>query len=211
MRILIVTSFFPPLNSIASHRPYSWAKYWSAMGHDVTVLTPGKLRNAKTDLSVSMEGFELLEVETLPFLKRLKSNYHSDSKVDCKLTVERSFGSLIRRSLTWFRRKAGLFDSCHMPDWTDFWVSRAFQTVKARQPWDLVISTVPPFPIHRLAYQIRQCGLAKSWIMDYRDLIVGSPVTNAIFPFNLIEKGLERKYARSADAITTVSKGLQRS
>ena len=39
MRILIVTHYFPPENAIASLRPYSWAKYWTAIGHQVTVLT----------------------------------------------------------------------------------------------------------------------------------------------------------------------------
>lgn len=42
MRILIVSTFFPPENSIASFRPYSWAKWWSRAGHEVTVVSTKK-------------------------------------------------------------------------------------------------------------------------------------------------------------------------
>ena len=43
MNILIVSHYFPPGNSIAALRPYSWAKYWSRMGHQVTVAENGRI------------------------------------------------------------------------------------------------------------------------------------------------------------------------
>ena len=42
MRILIVAHAFPPMNSTASHRPYSWARVWRDLGHEVHVLTAVK-------------------------------------------------------------------------------------------------------------------------------------------------------------------------
>ena len=41
MRILIITTLFPPDTAIAAVRPYMFAKYLSKMGHDVTVIRPG--------------------------------------------------------------------------------------------------------------------------------------------------------------------------
>jgi hypothetical protein len=46
MKLLIITYFFPPLNSIASLRLYSFAKYLTEFGLDVTVFTtPKKVNN----------------------------------------------------------------------------------------------------------------------------------------------------------------------
>ena len=72
MKILIVTAFFPPQNSIASLRPYSWAKYWSRAGHDVTVLTVPK-KASPSDSPMPTDGFKLLEVPIpgLGFLRKL--------------------------------------------------------------------------------------------------------------------------------------------
>ena len=63
-----------------------------------------------------------------------------------------------------------------MPDLTDFWVGSALRSLKAQKPWDVVISTAPPFAVHRLADRIRKADLARRWVMDYRDLIVDSPI-----------------------------------
>ena len=41
-KILIISYDWTPRNSIGVHRPYSWAKYWSLNGYEVTVLTSKK-------------------------------------------------------------------------------------------------------------------------------------------------------------------------
>lgn len=212
MRMLIVTSFFPPLNSIASHRPYSWAKYWSQAGHDVTVLTPEKIRDLKTDLDVSLDGFTCIETAPLPLVRYLKGKFRqAAASTPHAPPSTSSSASLLKSTLGFIRRRLGILDSCHMPDITDLWVNQAFAAIRHSQPWDIVVSTVPPFPIHRLAYRIKKEGLAKKWIMDFRDLIVGNPVTGGLFPFSAIERWLERRYIAAADAVTTVSEGLARS
>ncbi|MFM8917928.1 MAG: hypothetical protein ACKOGP_09325, partial [Bacteroidota bacterium] len=61
MRILIISTFFPPQNSIASHRPYSWAKYWSKAGHEVVVLTTPKKKNSNQTIDTSQGGFQVVE------------------------------------------------------------------------------------------------------------------------------------------------------
>ena len=39
MKVLIVSFFYPPLRSVASHRPESLAQGFAGAGHNVTVLT----------------------------------------------------------------------------------------------------------------------------------------------------------------------------
>ena len=40
--ILIIAYDWPPRNVISTHRVYSFAKYWSKIGHTITVLTAKK-------------------------------------------------------------------------------------------------------------------------------------------------------------------------
>ena len=42
LKIVIISYSWPPRNAISVHRPYSWARYWSEQGNDVTVLTAKK-------------------------------------------------------------------------------------------------------------------------------------------------------------------------
>ncbi len=213
MRILIVTSFFPPLNSIASHRPYSWAKYWSQAGHDVTVLTPQKVRDPQTDLEADLTGFTTIEAPLFPWIRNLKQSLrHAQGAGTFSLpTKSLACKSFFKKALGFVRERYGVLDSTHMPDVSDLWVSPALAALSGHKAWDIVISTAPPFSIHRLACRIKKKGLAKRWIMDYRDLIVGSPVTKGLFPFTALERWLERRYINFADAVTTVSDGLANS
>lgn len=63
-KILIITHYFPPINAIASHRPYSWAKYWSRMGNDITVLTTKK-EPKSNDLNLDCSFFKVIEAENI--------------------------------------------------------------------------------------------------------------------------------------------------
>ena len=49
MRILIIAYYFPPEThaTMASLRPYSWANYWSKMGHEVCIITNRKNNHLK--------------------------------------------------------------------------------------------------------------------------------------------------------------------
>ena len=49
MRILIITTFYPPDTAVAAVRPYMFAKYLTELGHDVTVLRSGEFYNSASD------------------------------------------------------------------------------------------------------------------------------------------------------------------
>ena len=49
MRILILTTFYPPDTAVAAVRPYMLAKYLTQRGHDVTVLRSGEFYNSASD------------------------------------------------------------------------------------------------------------------------------------------------------------------
>lgn len=211
MRILIVSTFFPPLNSIASLRPYTWAKYWALEGHDVTVLTLEKELDPKVQLSLPNTGFKVIEISQPGFVKKLKRGYQESSKdaQDVKTSVYQRFKILLKlpflKIFNWLRYKKGVFNACRMPDFTDLWVAPAIKEVSKLPKFDLVVSSAGPYTVHVVAHKLKVQGFAKQWIADYRDTWSDNYIYSGLFPFNLIEKRLERRILQEADAITTVS------
>lgn len=221
MNILIISTIFPPENSIASLRPYSWAKYWTKAGHSVTVLTVPKWVTSTTALDLPTEGFEVWEVsvrwlEWFEYAKEyLLKQIRTDHKLVEKTTKSNSglnfISYLIQNKISnWLynlRAKHGIYYSSRFPDKTDFWVKPAVRQA-CQKNWDLIISTSGPYTTHNVAYRLKKSGHAKNWIADFRDLWVDNHVFPGLFPFTVIERQLERKWLKRADVITTVSKPL---
>jgi hypothetical protein len=170
MRILIVSSFFPPLNSIASHRPYSWAKYWSRAGHEVSVLTPTRNIDSRQALHCNLDGFQILTTLPKPWLDRLRKQYNEVRQPN----ASHGLRQMLNQAFHSFRQRTGIFAGSHFPDFSDMWVPQAMKCIRQHPTWDVVVSTAPPFSVHRLGYKIKKEGLAKRWIADFRDLIVDS-------------------------------------
>ncbi len=62
MKVLIVTTFYPPDTAVAAVRPYMFAKYLTKLGHEVTVLRSGEIEHGfssfyKNDPSVRVISF----------------------------------------------------------------------------------------------------------------------------------------------------------
>lgn len=209
MKILIISSNFPPLNSIASLRPYSWAKYWSREGHKVTVLTTEK-PTTTINLNFDLSNFRLLEVP-IPFIDYMRkfddNNYHRKTN---EHGYSKSHNKLVKKIILFinkFRRTRGIFLGARMPDHHDFWVIPAYRAV-CREEWDLVISTHQPYANHIIAYSLKRKKKSKNWIADFRDLWVDDHLYYGLFPFTILESYLENKICKTADYLTTVSQPL---
>lgn len=211
MKILIITAYFPPQNSIASLRPYSWAKYWSRAGHDVTVLTiPKDYHPSNTPMPT--EGFKVMEVPIpgLKFLRELLgARVHRKRTNDIMQArpYESNFKNWLRVKLDDWRQHYGVIYACRMPDPMDVWKMVAIRAVK-NQCWDLVISSAWPYCVHAPAHYLRSHGLAKKWIADWRDLWVDNHMFPGLPGVRLIERWLEKRWSECADIITTVSQPL---
>ena len=70
VNILIISWFFPPMNHVASGRPYSWARHFADQGHAVTVLTPEKEPQVHGALTMTFEPRENLRVVETPLRLR---------------------------------------------------------------------------------------------------------------------------------------------
>lgn len=214
MKILIICLFFPPRNSIASLRPYSWAKYWSRMGHDVTVVTtPKKYHPSNIDLP--FDGFRVIEVDVplVRFLRKISSkNYFSHENAQVRGREKSGFLPCVVQSIQerWRKIKAkyGIFYAIRMPDILDFYWSRRVIDRLKNKKFDLIVSTAGPYGVHAPAYHLKKKGLTKHWIADWRDLWTDNHMFPGIPGFRKIERFLEKKWCESADVITTVSEPL---
>lgn len=211
MKILIITAFFPPQNSIASLRPYTWAKYWARGGHRVTVLTPPK-GEALSGLALPLSGFTTLEVP-IPGWARLRSSFGlSSGGAACNAqsgsaTVKHGLKLRLRQLLANWQRRTGVALSCRMPDPMDLWTAPAYRAVSGSR-WDLVVSTAGPYCVHRPAYELKRQGLAGKWIADWRDLWSDNHIYPGLWGLRGFEKWLERRWCAQADILTTVSEPL---
>ena len=210
MKILIISTYFPPLNAVASIRPYSWAKYWSQAGHEVVVLTTPKPPNpSNTDYPA--EGFRVIAVP-IPFFGILQGALGEKQRealaVPAKgrpwrLALSRLAG-VVMGCVGWLQKKYGVLNTCRFPDLTDLWVRPAFRAVAAER-WDIVVSTAWPYTVHRVASKLHRKGIAKKWIADWRDLWVENHLFPGIWPFTLLEKRWEQSWIYRADGVTAVS------
>lgn len=215
MKILIITTFFPPQNSIASLRPYSWAKYWKKTGHDITILTTDKVKT-DVDLLYDCSDFNIISLPVnIPFAKTrkdLKSNTKEDEKKGIYSRARLWIFSIIKRIYTNFSEKTGCYHTCRYPDWHDTWVRYVIRYIKTNtsvlQNIDFVISTGGPYSVHRIGFYIKKKYPDIKWIVDWRDLWTKNPEFPGLFLFRWYEQLLEKRFHSMADMITTVSEGL---
>lgn len=206
MKILIVADYFPPQNSIASLRPYTWAKYWSLMGHEVIVLTTKKNKH-DNDLKLDCSSFRVIEIEN-SLKKRLKFFFHRKSvNASSNQTIETNSNYIkkyVKNKIVSFIEKRGIFSTARMPDFNDFIIQKAYDAVK-NETFDLVISTAGPYSEHLIAKKLKNMNIAQFWVADYRDLWTQNHIFKGMFPFTIFEEYLESKVNKCADIITTVS------
>ena len=213
MKILIVSVFFPPQNSIASLRPYSWAKYWSQWGHDVTVLTTPK-PSLSSNSPLPTDGFRVMEVPgpwtNLGKSKIGKSSADQESLTSATSTERAATGRLPGLLRCWLRSlqaRYGILSFCRLPDKHDLWAWGAFPHV-AGEKWDAVVSSGGPYSVHIVANRLKRRGLADRWVLDWRDLWTHNHIYPGLPIARPLERYIENVFHQHADVITTVSEPL---
>ena len=203
MKILIVTTYFPPQNSIASLRPYSWAKWWSKAGHEVTVLTTLKSKR-KTDLNLDHSGFKVISLP-VPFISNTSYVYQNAITNNRKSIF--MILSFIKKCYTTFAQKTGCFYKARFPDFHDLWAKKAIKKI-FHINFDLIISTGGPYSVHRVGLAMKKKYPETKWIVDWRDLWVDNHLFKGLKIFWFYERFLEEKYHKNTDLITIVSEPL---
>ena len=183
MHILLIASFFPPANSIASHRLYSFAKYLPEFGIDVDVITPKRKGNLNLDTS----GINV----TYPY---------SDPRSVTKFAKKKN---KIRDALKY----SGIRSCKHYLTSKFYHSAKKMITADFIAPFDAVMVSYGNEDALRLA-----CYIHKKYklplIIDYRDLWYDNLYANWTPLDKLIIYFLEKRIIKKAKLITTVSKNL---
>ena len=208
MKILLVTRYFPPLDSIATSRLYSWAKYLSRSGFDVSILTTSKKGQVVKPFVADTSSFRVYEVDYFDPI--------TFSGIDKKDTLKKLTGGKDKQNLKkWFLAKlARIYREKlneRLPGRTDPWIIPAIKELKKQKredkSYDYILSSYGPPSSHIVGCFAKKIFNAR-WTADYRDLWLENHIYTGLWPFTWFEKWIEKKIISHADAITSVSKHL---
>lgn len=201
--ILLITRYFPPLDAIATHRMYAWAKYLTEAGYEVSVLTTDKKGQVVEPWNWDCSSFHLCELSYWDPICALGLEKK-------KLLGKPKKGAWWKGQLKAFYRQRM---NERMPSRTDPWVFPACRELKRRKrrgaSYDWVISSYGPPSAHIVGAYAKKLYGAR-WLADYRDLWIENHVFAGVWPFTLLEQVIERRCVGQADALSTVSSPLAR-
>ncbi len=195
-RILIISYDWPPRNSIATHRPYSWAKCWSEQGFDITVLTSTKkFFDYPLDLNLpKIDGVKIIEADYKSFLPIPKT---LEGHVVGSTSVMKRIKHIIAFVFGWEY------------DVRTRWAGVANQMVeKVGTDFNFVVSTYGPDSAHKIASKFKNANPNIFWVADYRDLwSLNARSKNSSLAKFFIKRN-ELQVVNSVDMFTTVSREL---
>jgi glycosyltransferase involved in cell wall biosynthesis len=192
--ILLVCHYYPPSAGAAVQRPLSMAKYLRRMGHRVTVLTTGAFGALGDDAHEHVvRTYDLQAMRA-----RLRRERHATP------ILEAETYSTTPHPLSYV-----LVPEALVLAWAPFAVSRAV-ALQRQERFDCVITTSPPESGHLAGYVLQRLGAA--WIADLRDGWVFESYRPAwrTHVQDRLDRWLERRLMRAADAVTSVAEPLTR-
>ncbi|MFZ5517146.1 MAG: glycosyltransferase [Candidatus Zhuqueibacterota bacterium] len=183
MRILLITNYFPPANTVASHRLYSFVKYLPDFGIDIDVCTPRRTGTLEYNLNSIIQIFL----------------YPDDSQLN-KFSADLSF---LRR----FLRFTGLVPLYRYLRNQLFLKGKAYFNSERMSNYQAIFVSFGPESVLRLGYYLsRKYNLPL--IVDYRDLWLNILIPNPSLFNRFIISFIEKRIIQHAALITTVSQNL---
>lgn len=183
-KILVISTFYYPIQHIATNRIVAFAKYLKEFGYDVSVLTKGLQNEHKV-----INGINVYYVNDTYFIKKLDTS-KKESKIIHYLKC------------AWNIAYMNIY-SDEDYGWTNNSVKKAYELLKQNH-FDYVLSSAPPIGPHIVAYEIKKKYPKIKWIVDMRDAL-WSPnyplkIRNSMLRF------VENKISECADLLLAVSK-----
>jgi glycosyltransferase involved in cell wall biosynthesis len=185
MRILLIAKFFPPANSVASHRLYSFARYLPEFGIDVDVLTPEREGTLFYDLSGMTIFYPNRETISVTKYVKRKNRIRDILKYSGIRSFKHYLWSSFFRSAKKFVKKL------------DF------------KKYDAVMASYGPEDAVHIAYYIhRKTHLP--FILDYRDLWYDNLYAKWTPIDKLIIHRLEKRIVDSTILLTAATDGVRK-
>jgi glycosyltransferase involved in cell wall biosynthesis len=220
VKLLLVTWYFPPANTIGAVRMGKFAKYLGRQGYDFRVLTgrdwglpetlpleidPGVVHSARhRDLNEMPRPAralrDWLKRRGQPVQGTLPRNSSAEKPVPSNEIVPK--GTLLVQKLSALYR-----DAVHFPDrqvgWAPYAMGAARRLFRSWRP-DLIYASVPPYTsLFVAAWLARRYGVP--WVAEYRDRWCDDPYIVMPRWRAWLEHTLERRLMQQATGIVTVS------
>lgn len=207
-RVLIISYWFPPLNTIAALRVYAFAKYLRESGYDVTVLTSPAKQTDKTDDNIDISDIPVVEVD-----------FHLADSIDVVNNIRQSKSSgndlqkgYARKILQVCERaKNYLMGNLITPE--DFWLFSAFRKADCLHQdnrYDMILSSSGPISAHFVAFCLKSKYPEIVWFADYRDMWSYNDLfERPKWPLNLLQRKLETLLNNNTSYLITVSEPLR--
>ncbi len=201
--VLIISYYFPPDPEIGGLRMHGLVKHLPEFGWEPIILTKTNHNRHETPFRVIQTSHTDYDI-----LASIKKQIGLDPKVAVKkhigLTNKKNKKSLI----DWISNS--LLEIFAYPDIQKSWCTHAINIgneILKHEKIDALISSSTPVTSHIIANKFKN-DFEVPWIADLRDLWTQNHYCEYSIIRKLIEKRLEIKTLRDADALTTVSENL---
>jgi glycosyltransferase involved in cell wall biosynthesis len=202
MKILLISYFFPPYNSIGAVRTGKLAEYWLSQGHDVRVISAdNQLLTSSLPMHFPLSRVRYsrwVNVNALPEVilggraKVAKQGFSSGSSLLARL------GNIYKTLLNFPDGQIG---------WYPFAVKTGKQTVEDGWKPDLIYASAHPITSLLIAKRLSS-KYDVPWVAEFRDLWTDNPYYKFPAWRKWIERKIESRVLLSASAAVTVSEPL---
>lgn len=204
MRILLVTYYFAPFNSVGAVRPCRFARWLRSRGHQVHVLTCSNQPFPK-DFPSDLPAEQITAVPAWSINAPVEWLRGGRQKV-----ARQGFGATAA-SGTVVGRLGRLYKTVmHWPDGQMGWVgaaTRAGRLLMRGRSFDLIYASAPPFSVLRVAQTLSRVS-GVPWVAELRDLWTDNHAYDAPVWRRALDLCWESHLLRSASALVTVSAPL---
>ena len=211
MKILFITTYYPPDTAMAARRPYEFTKYMADNGNDVTVIRSGlinRLVDASYDPNPHVRVISYLG-DNSPANLAERGELPSAGSLSAKSRIAFLPYSLQKRASKvyhWLLRPYSFYQE--RKKWRYHFERQKAAIDKLRdERFDIVFSTFGDFEnmfAGKYAAEVFGC----KWIMDFRDL-VAQRISQPWWEY-LYKKRVQRSISKKADICTAVSNGVSR-
>ena len=209
MRILIISFYFPPFNTIGAVRVGKIAKYLFKFGHEIKVITAREQPLPKT-LSLEIPEENVIYTPWIDINKPVEIIWGGKDKIaeeGYSISPSSSIISNLIKSVRVFYKTL-----LNFPDWQIGWYPAAYrgasEIIRNWKP-DLIYASARPWTSLIVASSLSK-KYKIPWVAELRDLWTDNPYyeDEYIKLRRIIETELEHKILSSACALVTVSEPL---
>lgn len=201
VRILIVSFYFPPYNTIGAVRASKTARYLRELGHQVRVLSA---RDQPLQLSLPGEipDAEVIRTRWLNVNRPVELLLGGRQRVAARgYTAPSALGGLLRRAGRWYRAALNIPDG--QIGWLPFAVRSGLRLAAAWRP-DVILASAKPWTSLAVAHRLsKKCGVP--WVAELRDLWTENLDDSCPAWRRAVDAWLERRWLRSATALVSIS------